>query len=56
MYTVFVLVIWDEGMPRTKQFEDQDEAIEALKDAQTLFTAYLYQCNPDGAFIRVVGW
>lgn len=61
MNTVFVLVMWDHAddgtmMPGVRQFEDMHEAIEALKNAKPTFIAHLYQCNPDGAFLKIEGW
>lgn len=61
MNTVFILVMWDHDnnghyMPGVRQFEDQHEAIEALKNAKPTFVAHLYQCNPDGVFIEIKGW
>lgn len=57
MQTVWILVIWDDGMPRVKQYEDEHLAIEMLKDAKPLWDAtYLYQCNPDGMIMQVTGW
>lgn len=56
MNSAFILVIWDEGMWTVRAFSDQHEGIEALKDAKPHFTAYLYQCNPDGAWQKIEGW
>jgi hypothetical protein len=56
MQSVWILVTWDEGMPNVKHFEDEHDAIEMLKEAKPMFTAYLYQCNPDGMISKVEGW
>lgn len=56
METVWILVRWDTERHYVNHYGDEDEAIEMLKNARPYFTAYLYQCNPDGMISRVEGW
>lgn len=54
---VWVLVTWDEGMPLVRSYEDEHEAIEALKDARPLGPrASLYAYDETGQSTRVEGW
>lgn len=55
--SVFILITWDDGMPKVQSSEDQHTAIEMLKDAKPYHQAtYLFQVNPDGVWIEVRGW
>lgn len=55
--SVYVLVTWDEGMPLVRSYEDEHDAIEALKDALPIRdAANLFAVRDDGEVTRVRGW
>lgn len=57
MNKTFVLVTWDEGQSMVREYTDQDEAIEALKDALPIRDrADLFWCDETGGWGRVPGW
>lgn len=54
---LWILVTWDEDMPLVRSYEDESDAIEALKDALPIRDkAYLYATDKFGTMTPVQGW
>lgn len=54
---VYILVAWSDSIPLVRSYEDESEAIEALKDARPVGdSANLYKCSEHGVISVIEGW
>lgn len=58
MILYWLVLTWDEGMPRVQSFTDQSDAIECVKDCKPYMKTFLYVTDETGVMhpLDTSGW